>query len=505
MSSYTILVNNEPIIVNGTIVNGANTSGGTSAGGTLQSDGVSSLIVTINDEGEYTIENITGPMTITLSGVEPNGWYQWAGSDERFLTLADALASAPPGSSNNLIVHGNIVDDLEDATLSDPSVNLIFAEDATLTLKNGVVEIKSVDIGDGTLILTDAILITTDGVTGKGDLIVNGNVTIEGDVSVGSLTTGDGDPVDLTINGSLDTDSINVTGDIYVTGTVTVTGDTYVDGDFTIDVDLIAGGDVIVTGNLTVGRNAIIDGDLEVGGDLKVGGDLIIRGILIVIEDRTVDGMLLIISGLQRSYEYTGSEIMPDISLNLDDIWLEEGEFTLEFENNVNTGTATVTITITKEGDHFGREVTLSFMIHAPEETDDDDDDDGWPSWLLYLIAAIAVLALMGLLLLLAGRKKRNTAAASNNGGSITILGNLNINGDFNFNGDVKANNDLIDGDAMNELVAAENIEENMAEGAGENIAEDAAENIAEDVEAMTDGSVAEDKEIRPESGKLAK
>jgi cytoskeletal protein CcmA (bactofilin family) len=279
---------------------------------------------------------------------------------------------------------------------------MVFDPGAEVIWRDGVIMIGGIDMSDGTLTLDDAILIIYGSVkdtNDSGTIIINGDVTIDGDVTTGKITSGD-DPVNILINGSLDTDEINIIGNVDVTDSVNVNGDTYVDGDVTIGVDLNAGGDVTVTGNLTIGGQLItdglivgddlfveddltadgnvrIDGNLIVGGDVSirgdeiiivgdviVEGDLITRGELIIEGTLTVGGIILALGGVEKAYRFTGYEITPDVTVTINGMLLSEDDFIVTFANNTDEGMAELFIMVIA-GEHAGREAAMSFEIYA--------------------------------------------------------------------------------------------------------------------------------------------
>jgi len=250
---------------------------------------------TVRAVSMITDENDTMEYSIAISG----GYYYWEGDDGiKFKTLSEALAS---GGSGTLVVIGSIDEDLKGGTLDFGSyVSVAFKDNADLTLSNGIVKADSIDISDGTLTLINATLVvrTVTDTEGNGkiemidshissgsfeasELKVSGEATIDGDVKVGTMTSSGDDPVDLRINGSLDADSVNITGDVSITENMNVTGDTFVDGNLTVGGSLVTGddeGNVEVSGDLTVGESADIGGELIVGGNAEIGGELIVGG-----------------------------------------------------------------------------------------------------------------------------------------------------------------------------------------------------------------------------------
>ncbi len=77
-----------------------------------------------------------------------------------------------------------------------------------------------------------------------------------------------------------------------------------------------------------------------------------------------------IVTGIDESYVYVGSEIVPNITVTLpgSDTPLVEGEdYTVEIENNVNVGTATVTITGLEP--YYEGTIELTFEITPAEAT----------------------------------------------------------------------------------------------------------------------------------------
>jgi len=255
------------------------------------------------DEGALT----GGELHFTSNGSQ----FMSGDTGNKFSSLLDAYNS---GGTGTLVIVGDFVDNLNGMTLDfGPDVNIIFEAGATVRLENGVVIMNSIDISDGTLTLDCAKLILLEklkdtnnngavelinsdvsaGSTEIFDLKVSGDVTMDGDVTVGTVTSFDDTdgPTDLTVNGSLDAGSVNIIGDVRITENMDVTGDTFIDGTLIVGGNMVTGagedgtGNVDIGGDLTTGGNAYIGGDLKTGtnddegsGNVDIGGDLTTGG-----------------------------------------------------------------------------------------------------------------------------------------------------------------------------------------------------------------------------------
>lgn len=103
-------------------------------------------------------------------------------------------------------------------------------------------------------------------VYGKGDLIVNGNIEDSATVYVNGS---------LTVNGNIEEDtSVYVAGDLTVGGNVEEDTTVCVAGDLTVDGNIEANAKVLVEGNLVVDGNIEDEAVVCVAGDLAVGGNI---------------------------------------------------------------------------------------------------------------------------------------------------------------------------------------------------------------------------------------
>ncbi|MCL2608182.1 MAG: putative Ig domain-containing protein, partial [Methanomassiliicoccaceae archaeon] len=335
-------------------------------------DGSSGTISGIpKDIGEYTftvraVSVITNEETEKTFTMEIYGdrYYYWSSdSGNKFLSLADAMTS---GGSGILIVTGSFVDDLgaADPIVFDGSVILSFEEGAELTLKDGHVTIGGVDLTGGKLILDNTVLTILGDLIGSGDvelvddsdLIVDGNVNIDGNI---------------TGSGNLDVDgNVNIGGNLDIDGNVNVDGDAKIGGDLDVSGNADIGGDLDVSGNVNVG------GDLSVGGDLEIGGDL------------TINGKTISVTGIEETYSYTGSQIIPDIAVIYDGEILTEGaDYVITCSDNINAGKAKVTIEFIGEYEHI-LTVTKSFSIVYEEE----DESSSSPFLAIAVIVGLPAL-----------------------------------------------------------------------------------------------------------------
>ena len=385
---------------------------------------------TVRAVSTITDEKSERQFTMTIGG----GYYYWADGVQlmsgdsdppRFASLSEAYASGI--REGTLAVVGEFTDNLGTAVLDfGEDVHIIF-EGANLTLVGGTVKLNSVDMSDGVLTLVETSLTLSERISDSknngtlvlsdgssvsagsvdvSDLKVGGDVTIVGDVNVGTITsvTNEDDepvPVDLKIDGSLDADSVNLTGDVNITEDMNVTGDTYVDGNLNVGGSADIGEDLIVTGSvevgddltvggsLTVEDDANIGGGLEVGDEGNVGGDLITGGD--APENVTVGGNTIVVSTIAPQL-YTGSAIEPAFTVTFNGEVLTAGtDYTFEFANNTEKGTAKLTIVFINEyAEH--KDIERTFTIFTPSEEDDDDDD----SLLLYIVAGAAIAAAIG-------------------------------------------------------------------------------------------------------------
>ena len=368
----------------------------------------------------------------------PNGGPQFSGirslsseyEDNKFASLSDAFNS---GRTGTLTVVGSFFDDLNGMELDFGSdVDIIFEGSAKVTLMNGIVKLKSINVSGGTLALCNASLMLSERMSDTGgngtvelinsnvsaesvevsDLKVNGEVTVNGDAVVGTMTSlGDG-PADLTINGSLDADSVNMAGNMNVINNMAVTGDTFIDGNADIGGNLVTGtdgdgtGNVSVTGNLDTGGSADIGGNLStggsanigddltvggdlnvggdadiggelktgdggeggsgnvnIGGDLNVGGDADIGGVLDTGGDLILGGITISVGKISDRFHYTGYEIRPDVTVTHDGKVLTDGiDYMVTYSDNVNVGNAKIFIKFINGYDHIST-MTRSFTI----------------------------------------------------------------------------------------------------------------------------------------------
>jgi len=312
--------------------------------------------VEMTDGGEYTISDITGPVTVTVSGIEPNGYYTWSNDPSgQHISMEGALNAWMPGSGN-LMVTGSLTDDLKNGVLVfDKSVTLCLTEGAELTLKDGTVTMGGVT-NDGKLVLDNTTLIILGNLTGSGSIesVNESNLIAEGDV--------------------------NIDGDLSAGGNACIGGNLDVGGNADIGGDLNAGGDVNITGDLDVGGNADIGGDLNAGGDLKIEGDLKTKEWSVSVE------------GIEKTYQYTGSEIRPEVIVTCNDKILTEGtDYVITYSNNINVGKAEVTLefindckdvlAITKSFTIVGEGAGVSYAMSAV-----------FPGFLCLLLLAIGIM-----------------------------------------------------------------------------------------------------------------
>ena len=153
---------------------------------------------------------------------------------------------------------------------------------------NNAFEKNSLKVGDGT----------------KGVTIADGEITTTGDATVGGKldVTGNITGADITANGALKGDSLNVTKDAAVGGKLDVTGDTTLKGK--LDVT----GDTTLKGKLDVTKDAAVGGKLDVTGDTTLKGKLDVTG------DTTLKGKLDVTGAatLGSTLEVTGKATLKD-------------------------------------------------------------------------------------------------------------------------------------------------------------------------------------------------
>ncbi|MCL2607921.1 MAG: hypothetical protein FWD92_05160, partial [Methanomassiliicoccaceae archaeon] len=218
-------------------------------------------------------------------------------------------------------------------------------EGAELTLKNGNVTIGGVDLTGGKLILDSTVLTILGDLTGSGDveLIDDSELVVKGDVNIDGNITG---------SGNLDVDgNVNIDGNLNIDGSLGVGGDADIDG------SLGVGGDADIGGNLDVGKDVNIGGNLDVGKDVNIDGDLNLGGDLIV------NGEIISVKGIDETYHYTGSEIIPDIMVTYNGELLEEGaDYMITYSDNINAGEAKVKIEFIGDYGHIPT-MTRSFSI----------------------------------------------------------------------------------------------------------------------------------------------
>ncbi|MCL2607241.1 MAG: putative Ig domain-containing protein [Methanomassiliicoccaceae archaeon] len=266
---------------------------------------------TPKDIGEYrftvlAVSTITNKenkreFTINIAG----GYYYWSSHpydlNKRFASLAQVSAS---GEYGFLIAVGSFADNLGGA-LFYLNADLSFRPGATVTWTNGTVNIGDIVTNDGTLIINNVTLnakhITEiefmgSGETGKGsiemtnskmsaqsievnNLKISGNSSIDSDtVTVGTLTSTDADSK-LTIEGSLEADSIDFAGSMAIEGDLDVNGDVNA-GDISVLGVLSISGD-LDAGHVTAGEGTIggaayvksISGSIEAAGGVTIKTD----------------------------------------------------------------------------------------------------------------------------------------------------------------------------------------------------------------------------------------
>ena len=161
--------------------------------------------------------------------------------------------------------------------------------------KSSVLEDNGINpIGVSTFNNLDVTGITTI----DGNLVANGNIIGDGATNISGINSvtatsfhGDGSGLENVgvDTGTINTDSLKVSGISTFTGNIDANGQLDVDGLSTLD-DVVATGFVTFANTLKVGSSLDVDGSADIAGDLVLGSNVNIAGLTTIAGDITVGG-----------------------------------------------------------------------------------------------------------------------------------------------------------------------------------------------------------------------